>query len=979
MTGLADFLDVRFKNQGLDLIEVQDNGSGISPANYSSVALKHHTSKLSSFTDIASLQTFGFRGEALSSLCALSNLTVTTCVQADVPRGSRLSFEPSGQLKDTVVTAAQRGTIVSVESLFHNLPVRRRELERNIKREWQKVVALLSQYACIQVNVKLSVSQQPTKGKRVALFSTKGNRTTRENIINIFGARTMSALVLLDLELEIQPTKTTVNPEATPGTKSDANIVRVVGHISRPSPGDGRQMPDRQMFFVNGRPCGLPQFAKTFNEVYRSFNHSQSPFIFADVRLDTQMYDVNVSPDKRSILLHDQGRLLDTLRKSLATLFDSHDCTVPVSELGVSNHGPGHGGVARPIAASLTNSKLRPEKPQEGEIRPREDTSAGCSVDSSSDSDAESSPRDAAADVQRMRHKPSSDQNMMSQWLKNDSKTATPATASVSAIIRPPPSPRRELDSYTVAETPTNAPGASLSVKMFAASKGDSQNLSRPVRDFNSRLAENTATASVDTERTKDDTASSVSSQAAANDDDEDELDEETDVRAVRPLRLSNRGPTHSLPFKSPSMKRTGNVSPTSDNNFRLKVGRISDECDEPGSKGSSPKSNGSVSANNLNEEVVGDGMRPLHRWASSTLPHEDSRPSGDDVVHDLQTRFPSGDEGSRSDSELDTLSNQPTPPDPGIEARDEPISVSCNPAPQTQPAESGPKRGNTLWQAVQRLPIDELDIRSRMVYLESHRWTGGSTASTSEQVEDLGASDAEEKLTLTISRSDFSSMRVVGQFNMGFIIAVRPAAPATTQLDELFIIDQHASDEKYNFERLQSTTIVQSQRLVHPRNLQLTALEEEIVMGNLAAIEANGFKVSVDSSGGSPVGSRCEILALPLSRETTFSLDDLEELIALLGEAPTESDHIPRPSKVRKMFAMRACRSSVMIGKALTGNQMYALVRQMGELDKPWNCPHGRPTMRHLCRLQAWDGKRWRGDTTACSATAWRSYARGE
>ncbi|XP_044721968.1 histidine kinase-, DNA gyrase b-, and HSP90-like ATPase domain-containing protein [Hirsutella rhossiliensis] len=758
----ATNIDVRFKNQGLDLIEVQDNGSGISPANYPFVALKHHTSKLSSFADIASLQTFGFRGEALSSLCALSNLTVTTCVQADVPKGSRLSFEPSGQLRNIVIAATQRGTIVSIEGLFHNLPVRRRELERNIKREWQKVVALLSQYACIQTNVKLSVSQQPTKGKRVALFSTRGNPTTRENIINIFGAKTMSALVSLDLDLEIQPTTTTVNPEATAGPGTDSNKVRVVGHISRPSPGDGRQTPDRQMFFVNGRPCGLPQFAKTFNEVYRSFNHSQSPFIFADVRLDTQMYDVNVSPDKRSILLHDQGRLLDTLRASLATMFDSHDCAVPIAQPGGNNRGPNpHDGAARPVIASFANPKLRPGKTQEGKVRPSDDAGAGLLDDSDSDSGTKSSRQDAAADLNRLR---------------SGSR----------------PSSRRGSDANTPTQPVSNAPGASL-----------------PVRDFNSRLADNTATALAATKRTTDDTASSVHGLA----DDNDDLGEESD------------------------------------------------------------------------------------------------------------------------------------------------------------PAESSLRRGNTPWQAVQRLLVDEEDIRSRMDYLESHRWTGDSAAPATDQVEDIGASDAESKLTLTISRSDFTAMRIVGQFNMGFIIAH----------DELFIIDQHASDEKYNFERLQSTTIVQSQRLVHPKKLQLTALEEEIVMGNLTAIEANGFKVTVDASCSSPVGLRCEVVALPLSRETTFNLDDLEELIALLGDEAAESDHVPRPSKVRKMFAMRACRSSVMIGKALTFNQMYGLVRQMGELDKPWNCPHGRPTMRHLCRLQAWDEKCWGGDSAACSAASWRSYARGD
>lgn len=63
--------------------------------------------------------------------------------------------------------------------------------------------------------------------------------------------------------------------------------MHIAGHVSRPVFGEGRQTPDRQMFFVNSRPCGLPQVAKVFNEVYKSYNVSQSPFIFANILLDT--------------------------------------------------------------------------------------------------------------------------------------------------------------------------------------------------------------------------------------------------------------------------------------------------------------------------------------------------------------------------------------------------------------------------------------------------------------------------------------------------------------------------------------------------------------------------------------------------------------------------------------------------------------------------------------------------------------------
>lgn len=218
---------MRFKNHGLDSIEVQDNGSGISPDNFSSVgkvtlsllqpglivtriipALKHYTSKISSYDDLGSLQTFGFRGEALSSLCALSSFHVVTARSEDAPKGTRLDFEASGALKGSRVVASQQGTTVTVENLFKNLPVRRRELEKNIKREYSRVLGILQAYACISTGVRLGVSQQVANGKKAIVFATKSNPTTRDNIANVFGAKTLSALIPLDLKLELQPSAT---------------------------------------------------------------------------------------------------------------------------------------------------------------------------------------------------------------------------------------------------------------------------------------------------------------------------------------------------------------------------------------------------------------------------------------------------------------------------------------------------------------------------------------------------------------------------------------------------------------------------------------------------------------------------------------------------------------------------------------------------------------------------------------------------
>ncbi|EYB34423.1 hypothetical protein FG05_01929 [Fusarium graminearum] len=964
----ATSIDVRFKNQGLDLIEVADNGSGIAPDNYPSVALKHHTSKLSSYSDIATLETFGFRGEALASLCALSTVSITTCQQGEVPKGSKLSFEPSGKLSGTAVVAASKGTTVSVERLFHNLPVRRRELERNIKREWNKVIALLGQYACIQTNMKFSVSQQPSKGKRIQMFSTKGNPTTRENIINIFGAKTMTVLVPLELCLEMQPS--TVSPALRVGSDNDSTSkeVRVVGHVSRPSHGDGRQTPDRQMFFVNGRPCGLPQFAKAFNEVYKSYNNTQTPFILADIQLDTHMYDVNVSPDKRSILLHDQNQLLDNLRAALTDLFDSQDYQVPTSQL-----------MPFKSRTETTPSANTPFKPPHVTPKKAPDNSHSHrgSDDEASNEDTPPS-RILSGTARRVGSSRSleinaSSQNLISGWVERGStkrtesrgyKVSNAEDATHSAV-------RREPSLFVRSPSPSSEP--------------DENNVKKslPVRDFNKQPKANSVI--------KDSTSAVPIIPSIL-------AEREPQIPATTPLRRGQPDNTHTSPSKPSRATTIPETTVIIGDEIVEKAANSTD--DEDGQSG--------------DDDMEVDDPKPSFRSSltqrftagrrtTNTEKSPFKEPGAevpDDPIDSESDGEKSGSDISASDTGKDqNIDSEVTVLRPDDQATEEPmsqdVSSDSSPSPTTgdttlmenriRASKSSVRKKESTAQLLQTLQTSESLIKSELSLWADGLPSDRDIQAGEDEVADLAAANAEDKLSLTIARKDFLRMRIAGQFNMGFIIASRPASMRSGEEleaadnDELFIIDQHATDEKYNFERLQEVQTVQSQRLVHPKRLELTALEEEIILQNIPAIEANGFKVHVDMSGDEPVGSRCEVLALPMSREVTFSLADFEELIALLGEESSESKHIPRPSKVRKMFASRACRSSVMIGKALTHGQMETLVRHMAELDKPWNCPHGRPTMRHLCRLDSWDSKGWGDDGLQSSSVSWKAYMDGK
>lgn len=926
----------------------------------------------------------------------------------DAPKGTKLEFEVSGKLKGTSVVAAQKGTTVTVENLFNNLPVRRRELERNIKREWSRVVGQLGQYACIQTGIKFSVTQQAGKGKKTTLFSTKGNQTTRENIVNVFGAKTLTALIALDLKLELEPTS---GPSQRWSSQDDGGKkdIRIVGHISRPASGEGRQTPDRQMFFVNSRPCGLPQVAKAFNEVYKTYNGSQSPFIFANIELDTHLYDVNVSPDKRTILLHDQNRMLENLKEALIALFESQDYTVPISQLPAQKQ-PSYKQLtmSRDSATPSKTPTPQPQTPVESfGDKESEHGSRASRRDQSADSEdprqqlnpqyrrgAESQEARTRSVSRGLLNRDQQSISLISNWLgrKTEDRSEEPAEALKGANEKPEGLSKDKLrlidklkqgqkeNSRDTSEDPQSPVSEAQSPPLFVSD--------------NEPNAVHRAMSLAPTNDSPEPPIPSLQSPPKPTPSIADRFSNNPRLSCRGPaetatITIGNHTVTSSIGTPCPKRAKTDHVSITARNvhpsqaqssaKKQLSFGSILSQ------RFAAPRTASQVAPADDDieddDEFVGRATSPQIIGSSPEDSGEaDDYPDVDDTIDlqsvkeeeieaDISAVAPSVDE---NDPEYVDEAEKKAREDAKVQ---EMIKEAENAG--TLPSQENVMRAKILLKGGSRkkdstvslmrtLETSTAAIEAQFRTLDTRLASYASAPAVKSEDDGVESSNAEQKLSLTISKSDFAKMKIVGQFNLGFILASRTSDPNVDTDsdgvgDDLFIIDQHASDEKYNFERLQATTIVQSQRLVHPKTLDLTAMEEEIVMENLSALSTNGFIVNVDTSGEAPVGQRCQLVALPLSRETAFSLTDLEELLALLAEPGVLAGGVPRPSKVRKMFAMRACRSSVMIGKTLTERQMGTLVRHLGELDKPWNCPHGRPTMRHLCGLSGWDERAWK------------------
>jgi DNA mismatch repair protein PMS2 len=246
--------------------------------------------------------------------------------------------------------------------------------------------------------------------------------------------------------------------------------------------------------------------------------------------------------------------------------------------------------------------------------------------------------------------------------------------------------------------------------------------------------------------------------------------------------------------------------------------------------------------------------------------------------------------------------------------------------------------------------------------------------------IDESSGVEAADDNVVSLSKQDFRQMTVIGQFNLGFILT-------KCRNNHLWILDQHACDEKYNFERLCVTTVIHEQKLMAPMPLELSPSEESCILENMSVFEENGFRFAHDPE--KPPRHRLPLTALPHSgaqdgrKAVQFGKDDVQALCAMLSadegyshqggtgadgsgmygnnavrrhagvsqqsQGDTANKVIARLPKAIAMFASRACRGSIMIGTALSQKEMETVVSRLADVDHPWNCPHGRPTMRHV------------------------------
>ena len=278
----VDQVTVVIQDAGRTLIQVIDNGCGMSPDQAVLCFERHATSKLRSAEDLQNILTFGFRGEALASIAAVAEVTLKTRREEDEV-GCQVDFADSQHLATNEVSAA-RGANFSVRNLFYNVPARRKFLKSD------------------NVEFKHIVSEFT----RVALTRPDIGFTLTHNGRDIYVLRPAKSLKFRIQDL-LGPVANDIVDICT-----ETSVVRISGFAGRPDA--ARKGLGNQYFFVNGRYFRSPYLHKAVMKAYENLiPEGVTPPYFIYLEIDPQAVDVNIHPTKTEIKFEDDSVVFQTL------------------------------------------------------------------------------------------------------------------------------------------------------------------------------------------------------------------------------------------------------------------------------------------------------------------------------------------------------------------------------------------------------------------------------------------------------------------------------------------------------------------------------------------------------------------------------------------------------------------------------------------------------------------------------------------
>lgn len=282
----SDAIKLIIKDAGKTLIQVIDNGKGMSDTDARLSFERHATSKIRSAEDLFSLNTKGFRGEALASIAAIAHVELKTKQEQD-ELGTHIEIEGSA-IKNQDVVVTPKGTSLSVKNLFFNIPARRNFLKSN-NVELRHIIDEFHRVALAHSDISFVMYHNGSENFNLPVSNY------RQRIVNIFGGKTNEKLVPVEEETE---------------------VLKISGFVGKPE--FAKRTKNEQFFFVNNRFIKSAYLNHAINSAYEGLVKDGShPSYFLNLTVDPKTIDINIHPTKTEIKFDDEHTLYAILRSSV--------------------------------------------------------------------------------------------------------------------------------------------------------------------------------------------------------------------------------------------------------------------------------------------------------------------------------------------------------------------------------------------------------------------------------------------------------------------------------------------------------------------------------------------------------------------------------------------------------------------------------------------------------------------------------------
>ncbi len=279
----ATQINVVVTDAGRTLLQVIDNGCGMSAADAVLCFERHATSKIATAEDLEQILTFGFRGEALASIAAVAEVTLRTRRSQD-ETGTEVRVGAFGETK-TATVAAPAGSNFAVRNLFYNTPARRKFLKSD-NVELKHILEEFTRVAITRPDISFTLSHNGRD-----LFVLKKAKSLKFRILDLLGSNVVGDIVDLS---------------------ADTSVVRVRGFVGRPD--TARKTLGNQYFFVNGRYFRSPYLHKAVMKAYEEMiPDGVTPAYFIFLETDPHAIDVNIHPTKTEIKFEEDAVIFQIL------------------------------------------------------------------------------------------------------------------------------------------------------------------------------------------------------------------------------------------------------------------------------------------------------------------------------------------------------------------------------------------------------------------------------------------------------------------------------------------------------------------------------------------------------------------------------------------------------------------------------------------------------------------------------------------